>query len=253
MHQINLHKILPVLCLTSLLTVMGTFPKLALAEKSDRGNTRQGLPGRRVGGGTRGECNFAEKTLTALIPETHLGLTTAAYPTLFFYVPQRSKEQAMEFVLRDENNRLVYEEELTATSLSGVVSVNLQEANALKPLEVGKTYHWYFSIICNPQNRAHDVSVEGWVQRVEASPTLARELETVTLPERVPLYAEAGIWQDAIATLAQLRYSYPNNLTLADEWAKLLESEGLDEIAREPLVNPIESVQQSDRVQQSQR
>ena len=65
------------ICLLLLFTIsLGSFPELVLAENSNK--HRQGLPGRRVGGGSRGDCNFGNKTLAALISKNNLGVTVAA-------------------------------------------------------------------------------------------------------------------------------------------------------------------------------
>lgn len=254
MHQIKYLKGFATLGLTLLLAVAsGSFSPSVRAERPRTDTRRQGLPGRRVGGGTRGDCYVGEKTLTALIPKNNLGLTVSANPTFFFYVPQSSNAQLVEFVLRDENDQLVYEQQLKTNGPSGIVSFSLAEASVSERLDINQKYQWYFSIICNPQNRAHDVSVNGWVQRVEPTPTLTRELEAVTLPERAALYAEAGLWHDALTTLAQLRYSRPYDSTLAAQWAQLLQSVGLDEVAQEPLVNSLLSVQSEVGVPQSER
>ena len=76
-------KTLAAIFLTSLLTLsLGSFPALLLAQQSN--TVKVGLPGRRVGGGTRGNCNFGQKNLTALVPKNNLALTVAANPQLFF-------------------------------------------------------------------------------------------------------------------------------------------------------------------------
>ncbi len=221
------------ICLSSLYTLsLGSFPELVLAENFN--TPRQGLPGRRVGGGSRGNCNFGEQMLTALIPKNNLGLTVAGHPKFFFYIPQTTNSQVVEFVLRDETDRQIYETTFKTNGTSGVISLSLPNSAPLKALEIGKKYQWYFSIICNPQNRANDVSVDGWIQRVKLSPTLTSELEKVAPRGRAALYATAGIWHEALTTLAALRHSRPDDSTIAAEWAQLLQSVGLDNIAQEP-------------------
>lgn len=220
-------------CLTALLTISSGLPEQVLA-----GSTlRQGLPGRRVGGGTRGEVALAGKPLTALIPANYLGLTIAAYPTFFFYVPPTSKSHLVEFVLRDQDDRQVYESTFMTTG-GGVIGFNLPEFAAIKPLELGQNYRWYFSVIPDPNNRAADVSVEGWVQRIELNPILANKLAKATPLERATLYAQAGIWQDALMTVAELSRSQPTDAAVTAKWAQLLQSIGLPKIAQEPLVKP---------------
>lgn len=217
--------------LISLLT-LSCIPEQVLAQKA----SREGLPGRRIGGGTRGECPLATKRLTALVPENNLGLTVAAYPTFFFYIPQSLTPKAVEFVLLDDSDRQVYETTFMTTGASGIINLSLPSFAALPPLEIGKNYHWYFSMICNPVNRAEDVFVEGWIQRVEPDPVLAFKLEKASSVERANLYASDGLWHEALMTLTELSRDRPNNSEIAANWTQLLQNVGLETIAQEPLV-----------------
>ncbi|KYC35431.1 hypothetical protein WA1_06285 [Scytonema hofmannii PCC 7110] len=218
--------------LTSLLTCSFTLPQIVMAE------AREGLPGRRVGGGTRSGCELNAKQLMALAPENNLGLTKAAYPTLFFYVPETSTPKTVEFILRDDKNRLVYEKSFTKTGSSGIINLSLPQAKSLPPLTIDKNYRWYLSMICEPKNRAKDIVVSGWIRRVQPDPIFMKKLEqTKTDAERADLYASAGLWQDALVTLAQPRYTQPNNSQLATSWTKLLQTEKLEAIAQEPLLS----------------
>jgi hypothetical protein len=231
MHRSKFRFRVAAVCLTSLLTLsLASFPELVFAGESN--TARLGLPGRRVGGGTRGNCNFGEKTLTALIPENNLGLTVASHPTFFFYIPQISDSQEVEFVLSDSTESEVYEKTFKTNGTSGVISISLSDS---APLKVGKKYCWYLSVICNAQDRSNDVAIDGWIQRVQPSRTLASELQKVAPAERAARYAADSIWHEALTTLAELRHSRPHDPTVAAQWAKLLQSVGLDNIAQEPL------------------
>lgn len=219
------------ICLASLLT-LSCIPEQVLAQKA----SREGLPGRRIGGGTRGECPLGAKRLTALVPENNLGLTEAAYPTFFFYIPESQTPKAIEFVLLDDSDRQVYETTFMTTGTAGIINLSLPSFAGLQPLEIGKNYHWYFSMLCNPLNRAEDVFVEGWIQRVEPNPVLALKLENASAAERVNLYASAGLWHEALMTLTELRRDRPNDSPIAANWTKLLQNVGLETIAQEPLI-----------------
>ncbi|MEC4894340.1 MAG: DUF928 domain-containing protein [Oscillatoria sp. PMC 1051.18] len=235
MPQIFTKKLAIALGLASILIITpSSFSEQVLAQRSN--NPRQGLPGRRVGGGTRGGCNFGARSLTALIPENNLSLTVAENPSLFFYLPEYAEGKTIEFVLRDEQDRLVYETTFTPTLSAGIVSYPLSNPQDSVPLKVGEKYRWYFSVICNPENRANDVSVDGWIERIEPNQTLASQLQQATLDEQVELYREAGLWNDALTILAQLRYSRPNDVSLAAQWAQLLELVELVEVAEKPLL-----------------
>lgn len=203
-----------------------------------------GVPGRRIGGGSRG-CSVTgdspiDQALTALVPETTMGLTVEAYPTFFWYLPPTSAT-GVEFVLMDEKGeKVIYETTFRTKGEAGIVSLNLPENASLPPLEINNSYRWYFSIICNPEDRAADVYVQGWIRRVEPNPGLAEQLATTTSDlERVQVYARNGIWHEAIAMLAQLRRSNPNDADIRREWEELITSVQLENLAQVPLVQEI--------------
>jgi len=197
--------------------------------------SNRGAPGTRQGGATRGGCSSSDRTLTALVPANNLGTTTAPYPVIFFYVPPTSAD-VLELSLLDENDNEIYQKNLTPNKTGGIASINFSTLPGMQPLQVGKSYHWYLSIVCNVQDRSADIFVDGWVQRIKLDPALQSELQQVSLSDRPSLYAVNGIWYDSLAALFETRTSSPNNSALVNEWADLLDSVGLNQIAREPLV-----------------
>lgn len=138
-------------------------------------------------------------------------------------------------MLRDSNDRLVYDTVLPTTGKAGVISLSLPSQQAT-PLALNQDYRWYFSLICEPQNRANDIVVEGLIRRVELEPTLARQLNTLAPLEQVELYQRANLWYEALLILARLRHSPDDTLAATTKWAELLESVALSNIAQEPIV-----------------
>jgi len=192
--------------------------------------------GRRKPASARGPCSPSEKSITALIPTTNLGLTTRAYPTFFFYVPPTPATE-MEFVLIDEENqRQIYTTILKITGNSGIVSLNLPTTENLPPLEMEKEYHWYASLICNHQQRSGDIYVDGWIKRVAPDSLLMSKLENTSLTEQITLYQEFGLWYDTLKVLDEARRLNPEDSALVAKWTTLLKSVGLEDIAYEPPV-----------------
>ncbi|MBD2103049.1 DUF928 domain-containing protein [Leptolyngbya sp. FACHB-261] len=202
-----------------------------------------GLPGGRQGAGSRDPlCPAGPQPLTALVPLTQTsasepaeaggGLTTAAYPTFWFYVPYTTCP--LEFVLKDDRDGYIYRTTLAPVGRQpGVVSVRLPETGT--PLEVGRAYHWYFSVI-KPRSGDPITFVDGSVRRVAASADLSRQLASATPQQRSALYAANDIWYDSLTSLGELRRTQPQNAALARTWADLLGSIGLDKLATEPVV-----------------
>ncbi|MEH2373809.1 DUF928 domain-containing protein [Nostoc sp.] len=214
----------------------------------------RGAPRDRRGAGTRGDCPVTNKPLTALVPlvsktanqkqvttgtattQYVLSLTTEKHPTFWFYVPYLPKNiNSVKFILEDEQKNYLSKEPIpiTLSNTPGVIRVSVPTTE--KPLEIGQYYHWYFLIDCNPQNRSEDIAVEGLVQRIVPKDGLTRRLQIATPRQRVALYAQAGIWQDALTTLGKLRARQRQDADLAADWKDLLESIGLENISTEAI------------------
>ena len=226
---------------------------LSIQRRIQMQGANRGAPGQREAAGTRGTCPAVDSVLTALVPATKdldkslgatstltppesvLSLTVGEYPTFWFYVPYSPNDiHSVQFVLLDDNDNYVYKTALTLSKTPGVVSFRLP--STAEPLEIGKSYHWYFLIPCDSQKPSRSVFVNGWVQRVALNPALMSQLKTATPQKRVALYAAAGIWHEAQTTLAELRRTEPNDAAIAAEWSDLLQSVGLEKLAQKPIV-----------------
>ncbi|MEG5211529.1 DUF928 domain-containing protein [Microcoleus sp. ARI1-A1] len=188
--------------------------------------------------------------LTALVPQNKIGQTVSDYPTFFFYLPeieateateatqatQATEAKLAEFILLDKSGNQIYQQTLTVTNLSGVIGVSIPANKNVPPLEAGKSYSWSFTVICNPQDRSADQLETGTVQRVELSADILRQLEQADPRQKTFIYAENGIWQDALSNLAAARRAKPSDAVLQADWESLLDSVKLGKIAKEPIV-----------------
>ncbi|MEG4854893.1 DUF928 domain-containing protein [Microcoleus sp. B5-D4] len=190
-------------------------------------------PGRPVRGG--GCASISQLGVTALVPTNKKGRTVSDYPTFFFYLPQTEAESA-EFILQDPSGKQIYKQDLTISNLSGVIGVSIPANQNVPPLEVGKSYTWNFTVICDSQDRSSDQIESGTVRRVELSADIRRQLDQADPRQKTVIYAENGIWQDALSTLAAARRDQPNDTTFKADWESLLDSVKLGEIAKEPIV-----------------
>ena len=211
--------------------------------------------GQRVGGASRGNCPRVSKPLTALIPVISaartksrnpslasvpagsiLGLTVAERPTFWVYYPYSpTSSHSVEFVLQDEQGNEVYQTLLSDSGTKPGV-VGFQLPSTAPALDINKRYRWFFSVYCEPDDST-PTYVSGWVQRVPLDPSLKRQIEQATPRERVALYNQADIWQEAVTALAELRRQKPNDASLNEEWVKLMQSIDLAPIAPEPVTS----------------
>lgn len=221
-------------CLSGLLgvAVCGA-PLLAIAQEYQP--PKRGIPGRREGAGTRGTCLRGPKLLMPLTPSDSFSTTVSSSPTFFWYVPKTAAQTA-EFALLDENDRTLYKTTVGLSNTPGIISVTVPASTTASVLAVGKDFYWQLSILCDPTQPSINPFVEGVVQRTKPATALTNQLKKATLSERATLYASNGIWQDAIATLAQARCAKPQDQSALASWTRLLQSVKLEDYAQTPLV-----------------
>ncbi|MGM3306271.1 DUF928 domain-containing protein [Anabaena sp. WFMT] len=191
----------------------------------------RGKPESTIGGGRRGfSCIHLEKgkpTLTALTPRRDNQIKTSSdNPTLYFYVPKTTATTG-EFVLRSEEDNDIYQTSFTLPSTSGIVQLNIPPTAGIK---TGKKYQWYFTLICNSEDRSGDEYTEGDIQRTTISSSLNKDLQQATPLKQAEIYAKNDLWPETLNNIAQLRTQKP------DEWQELLKSVGLEVIAEEPIL-----------------
>jgi hypothetical protein len=198
---------------------------------------QRNLPPRGVrGGGCAIDVNDPTPiNITPLAPPNNFARTVSDYPTFLFYLPQ-TKATLAEFTLLDPSKKEIYKQTLAISNLSGTIEVRIPANKNVPPLEAGKSYRWSFTVICDSQDRSADLLEMGTVRRVELSADIRSQLEKADPRQKSFIYAENGIWQDAISTLAEARRAKPDDPTLKADWESLLDSVQLGKIAKEPIV-----------------
>ena len=192
------------------------------------------LPGiRREGGGTRGGYIFTAEPLTAIVPSSNYGTTTLAQPFFLFYIPEGIVGSTAEFLIETEDET-VYSYIFTITEESGILALPLEQEDNAFSLDPNVDYRW--SLILDDSEHQVRQSVSGWIERISPDADFLEALNQMEPSSRPMFYAQAGIWFDAIASLAALRSENPDDSDLETQWIQLLESIGLDDIAERPLL-----------------
>ncbi|MEB3831323.1 DUF928 domain-containing protein [Phormidium sp. CCY1219] len=193
--------------------------------------------------GIRGKCPvdeaLPEVPLTLLIPPNRVGLSlTDTPPSFFVYVPPTAAPLA-EFVLFDESETItIYETTIPLDRTGGIIRIQLPAEGI--SLEAGEYYKWYFSVICDPNDRAADLFASAWIKPIETNPMLRETLEKATPIQQAALYGENGIWYNTLTSLAPLvNASEEKSATAQAQWQQLLESETvkLEYLAEESLLD----------------
>ncbi|WP_432808295.1 DUF928 domain-containing protein [Pantanalinema sp. GBBB05] len=207
-----------------------------------------GAPGNRGDGmGSRGGCLAGVPI--AVVPvysqgryNDHVwGETISERPTIWLYFPGLAPNAnpasiKFELVLQNAANQPLYRASLPLPTKAGLVGIPLPAAQAA--LAPNQMYHWYIKAQCPaaPMQQQASVYVDGWVRRIIPNMTLLNQLQQATPEQKFILYAEQGIWYDALNTLAQLRQTRPNDPTLSRDWGELLKSIRLPKLASYPIL-----------------
>lgn len=198
-------------CLLSLLLA---FSNAALAEYKKPSNTESDAPdgnATSISGirGDGGGCSGTETTnLTALAPYTHIGQTASTHPTLAWFVPDRQSYpvelQLSEYSPSSADGKGDTIHKIRLESSPGIMSYSLPQ-NQLG-LSSGQRYVWQVAVLCNPNRPSEDLVVSTETVVVNIPTALQKQITTVKDSiARADLYAEAGLWYDALAEVVLLK------------------------------------------------
>lgn len=191
----------------------------------------RGAPATRVGGGTRGAPTEGVK-VSVLAPQ-QTGYTVQAGPTIYWYL-SKSVDKPAELTVNSTASLQAAATPALDITLKPPLSKGihaLRLADHGVTLKPGVQYQWFVAVVSNPKQRADDVLAGGSIERVADSATLQAKLEKTPKAQWAAVYAESGIWYDAIETLSKRISAEPNNRTLHAQRAALLEQVGLDDAA----------------------
>ena len=187
----------------------------------------RGAPAARIGGGTRG---IGDQTLTLVVlAPDHTGLTTKEQPTLYWYASEPVPAKLEVTLINDDNIDPELEEVVATPGNAGIQSIDLKKAGAR--LETGKEYRWFVSVIADPGQRSNDVVASGTIQRIDASDKLKGEVDAADENSLASIYANEGIWYDAIDALNRMIEKSPDNKELQQQRTAILEQVGLQDAA----------------------
>lgn len=178
----------------------------------------------RVGGGSRGGT-ADDLSIEVLVPD-QIALTTQAQPSLYWYQSKAAKTQCEVSVTEPKNPKPLLLLKSGVATPSGIHAIRLSKFKIeLKP---NVLYRWSVAVIVDPQNRSQDIVANGVIKRINPSPELAGKLGQVSDQDKPALYAENGIWYDALQAVSDQIDHAPQHAALRRERADLLKQIGMD-------------------------
>jgi len=190
--------------------------------------SKLGAPGGRVGGGTRGPASGRDIFVLSVLAPDHTGLTVREQPCLFWFISAQTT-LPVEVTIVDPNAVAPLLQTRIASSVDrGVHRVSLAEHGVR--LAPGVAYQWSVAVVTDDDRRAHDILASGTIERVKAEQALVSKLSGAGEADKVGVYAEAGIWYDALETVSDLIDRSPQDPIPRRFRAALLAQVGLPEV-----------------------
>jgi len=191
--------------------------------------TRGSFPRNLTGAATRSRGTPEAPLVVALAPD-HLGLTVNAQPNLYWYLEKDSSIR-VDFTLIDEQSVNPLLEITVAGPLRGGVHAVRLADHGLS-LEPGRWYEWSVAVITGGRDPSEDRISRGFITRTPVPAGLTKELEARGAGDAVSVFAESGLWYDAITALSVGIETQPEKKSLRRERAALLDQVGLAPVAQ---------------------
>jgi hypothetical protein len=189
----------------------------------------RGAPLTRVGGGTR---SFGSALAVNVLAPSDTGYTLQEKPTIYWFASQPI-DKPVELTITSTESlqdaaKPLLEITLQPPIAKGIHAFRLADHGvALKP---GVEYQWFVAVVHNAAQRSNDVLAGGTIKRVTDNPVQA-QLKQASPAQLPALYAEAGIWYDAIDQLSRQISANQSDRQLRARRAALLEQVGLRDAA----------------------
>ena len=158
-------------------------------------------PPARVGGANRGAGSISVRL--AVLAPNHTGFTSREQPVLYWYLSQPVKAKVEITLTTESSVEPLLELALAADKMSGVQSIPLAEHGIR--LAPDTEYRWHVALVMDAEHRSKDILASGALMRVAADQQLAARLAGMAGEERALLYAENGLWYDALESASSAK------------------------------------------------
>lgn len=183
-----------------------------------------------------GECLRSPQYISNLIvlaPVGHIGQTVSTQPTFAWFLPL-TQVTKMEFAIFEyvNNARGKKIKTFEIDSKPGRI-MKFSPTPGEFTFEVGKTYLWQITLLCDRNNPSDEVYAEAVIEILPKSPVLVTQLsQSKNSLQRVQIYADAGLWYDALSEVLENPLGQAFQSQLLNQLSKL-EAQSVSEVSSE--------------------
>ncbi len=191
---------------------------------------QRGAPEVRVNAGSRGTGDPLP-ALYVLSPN-QAGQTSQEQPPLYWYLTQPTQARIEISLFQENQAKPLLELALKESPKAGIQKLQLAKEGA--KLEPDREYQWVVAVVADPANRSKDVVASGVIKRIRPAAALGEQIAQAD-PARLPfVYAENGLWFDAVASIMGRLEAHPGDPGAVDQINGLLEQVGLKDVKISP-------------------
>ncbi len=165
-----------------------------------------------------------------VLADDMVGYTIRGQPALYWFQSGPTKYVTEVGIYADGANGMDFSTTVTSNGDCGICRFNLADHNIT--LSPGVRYSWYVALVPAAADHSGDIVAQGVIERIAPPERIAVNLLRKSKKELVYLFAEAGIWYDALEFVSELIERDPADTHLREVRAELLEQGNLSEVAR---------------------
>ena len=177
----------------------------------------------KVSESTRGTSNDA--AMLQVLAPVHVGLTTQSQPTLYWYIRTPVAARFGIALLDKDGSKPLLEVETDSDKDTSIQKLDLGDHNIT--LQPGLAYQWSVALVMDEGSHTASVTASGVIQRMEPGEGLTSRIENSRGTDLVSVYANEGIWYDALETISSMIDKSPEDQGLVAIRASLINQVGL--------------------------
>lgn len=170
-----------------------------------------------------------ESAVAVVAPRGQVALTAKRQPTIYWFVGRPTRRDVRITITAVDGVEPIIEELLPPPTEAGLRAYSLARAGV--SLERDSVYLFEVALVASARRPDLDVTASSLVRVVEAG-SIERRLAEQPKEAAIHTLAEAGLWLDAFARSQEMVAALPGETLPAAHRGALLESAGLDAIAR---------------------
>ncbi|HYA86251.1 MAG TPA: DUF928 domain-containing protein, partial [Nitrospirota bacterium] len=150
-------------------------------------------------------------------------------PNLYWYVSKPIPHPVELTIVERNAVKPVVENVIQGPDRGGIQAIRLADYGV--HLRRNVPYKWFVTLVVDADHRSKDILAGGIITSVDPPLSLPAKLKAADALKAPSIYAEEGLWYDAIGSISQMIDASPGNMELRKQRASLLEQVGLLEVA----------------------